>query len=48
MIGGRLIRAVVDALYRYKNGTRYLTRVAENLLKEAGAQDPEIDSIYRK
>lgn len=41
-------QAVVDALYQQdRQGSKYLTRVAERLLQEAAAQDPGVDLVYR-
>lgn len=41
-------RPVLDALYKYdQGGARYLTNVAERLLREAAENDENIDSIYR-
>jgi hypothetical protein len=40
--------AVLEALYKYDEvGARYLTKVAENLIKGASELDPAIDAIYR-
>jgi len=40
--------AVVDSLYKYDEaGARYLTGVAERLLEEASAVDPQIEGAYR-
>jgi len=40
--------AVVDSLYKYDEaGARYLTGVAERLLEEASAVDPQIENAYR-
>ena len=40
--------AILDALYKTdKNNTRYLTRVAEQLLEKASEVDPAIDQVYR-
>ena len=39
--------AVLDALYKYdNNGARYLTGVAQRLLKEAARVDSEIAEVY--
>jgi hypothetical protein len=40
---------VLEALYRYDEdtNTRYLTRVAQNVLEAAADVDPTIDAIYR-
>lgn len=40
---------VLDALYRYDDDakTRYLTRVAQQVLEAAAEHDPDIDAIYR-
>jgi hypothetical protein len=38
----------VDSLYKYDEaGARYLTGVAERLLEEASAVDPDIEAAYR-
>lgn len=40
--------SVLEALYKEdQNGTRYLTRVADRLLRDAARRDPEIESVYR-
>lgn len=39
--------AVLEALYKYDDNSRYLTKVAERLLEQASAKDPEIDLAYR-
>lgn len=39
---------VVEALQRHdSHGSRYLTRVAQRLLEEAGRVDPALDAVYR-
>lgn len=39
---------VVEALQRHDtHGSRYLTRVAQRLLEQAGDVDPAIDAVYR-
>lgn len=39
--------AVREALMKYdQDGTRYLTQVAQRLLAEAGAEDPEVQKVY--
>ncbi len=41
-------KPVLDALYKYDpNGARYLTHVAERLLRNAAENDEKINSIYR-
>ena len=39
--------AVLDALYKYDDNYRYLTKVAERLLEQASERDSALDQAYR-
>lgn len=38
---------IVDALYKWDGNTKYLTKVAERLLKQASDNDPDINMNWR-